>query len=157
MAAPGLLGTLLLGLFVLAVLQFASGAAGSVAPWLLALTLALLPFALLLRLMLETGTQRAGLHVARMAGARAMQWTLWRERAISAWLLLFCLGYSDFTLSTLLAPPQFPTIFPRVFNLMHYGQSAVLSFSVFVAILAPLATAALTLLLLRHYVRSRVR
>jgi ABC-type spermidine/putrescine transport system permease subunit II len=70
---------------------------------------------------------------------------------------LFCVGHGDFTISTLLAPPQFPTIFARIFNLMHYGQSAVLSFAVFLAVFAPLATAALTLLLLRRYARRRVR
>ena len=60
-------------------------------------------------------------------------------------------------MATLLAPPQFPTIFPRVFNLMHYGQSSVLSFTVLVAIVTPVACAALTLLLLRRYVRHRAR
>ena len=107
--------------------------------------------------LLEAGAQHAALRVAQMSGARPVVWELWRERAVAAGMLLFCLGYSDFTVATLLAPPQFPTIFPRVFNLMHYGQSSVLSFTVLVAIVTPVACAALTLLLLRRYVRHRVR
>ncbi len=157
LAAVGLLGALMLGLLVLALVQFAPAIMSSVAPWLSTLTFALLPYALLLRMMIESGTQRAALHVARTSGARGIEWELWRERSIAAGLLLFCLGYSDFTVATLLAPPQFPTIFPRVFNLMHYGQSAVLSFTVFTAIVAPVVCAALTLLLVRLYVRRRVR
>ena len=157
LAAPGLLGALMLGLLVLAAAQVAPGLLASVAPWLLTLTFVLLPYALLLRVMIDSGTQRAALHAARISGTRVIQWELWRERSMAAGLLLFCLGYSDFTVATLLAPPQFPTIFPRVFNLMHYGQSAVLSFTVFMAIAAPLACAALTLLLVRLYVRRRVR
>jgi ABC-type Fe3+ transport system permease subunit len=157
LAAPGLLGALMLGLIMLAGAQVAPSVMSSVAPWLFTLTLVLLPYALLLRLMIESGTQRAALHVARISVAHAVEWELWRERSIAAVLLLFCLGYSDFTVATLLAPPQFPTIFPRVFNLMHYGQSAVLSFTVFMAIAAPLACAALTLFLVRLYVRRRVR
>jgi iron(III) transport system permease protein len=155
LAMPGLLGPLVLGLAVLGALQWGPAAADTVLPWLFALTLQLLPMALLLRLLLERGIDRASLHAARLAGARGVEWTLWKERAVAAGLLLFCLGYGDFTISTLLAPPQFSTIFPRVFNLMHYGQSAVLSFSVLVAVLAPLAIAAVALLLLRLYVRRR--
>ncbi len=116
LAAPGLLGALMLALIVIAAVRFAPSVMSSVAPWLFTLTLVLLPYALLLRLMIESGTQRAALHVARASRARAIEWELWRERSIAAVLLLFCLGYSDFTVATLLAPPQFPPIFPRVFN-----------------------------------------
>jgi hypothetical protein len=154
---PGLLGSLLLGLCVLGGLQFFPSAADTVVPWMIGLTLQLLPVALLLQHCMEKGTDRPALHQSRLAGARVAEWTLWRERAVVGWSLLFCLGYGDFTLSSLLAPPQFSTAFPRVFNLMHYGQSAVLSFSVTVAVLAPLAVAALTFSVLRLYVRSRVR
>jgi ABC-type Fe3+ transport system permease subunit len=154
---PGLLGPLVLALAVLALLQWFPAAADTVVPWLFALVLHLLPMALLLRLLLEQHIDRAALHSAKLSSARAVEWSLWRERAFAAGLLLFCAGYADFTISTLLAPPQFSTVFPRVFNLMHYGQSAVLSFAVLLAVLAPLAAAGAMFFLLRFYGRRCLR
>jgi ABC-type Fe3+ transport system permease subunit len=129
----------------------------TVVPWLIALTLQLLPVALLLRILLHLRVAPTALHAARLADARTLEWTLLRFPAIGAALLLFCLAYSDFTISALLAPPQFTTVFVRVFNLMHYGQSAVLSVTVLFAVLAPLIALGLTHLLLRLYVRRCVR
>jgi ABC-type Fe3+ transport system permease subunit len=86
-----------------------------------------------------------------------VQWSLSHAPACGAWALLFGVAYGDFTAGTLLAPPQFTPVFARILNLMHYGQSAVLSASVFVAVMVPLAGLWLTRFLLRAYLRCCVR
>jgi ABC-type Fe3+ transport system permease subunit len=154
---PGLLGSLLLSLVTLGAVQNLPDIGSTVFPWLLTLTLQLLPVAALLRLLMRLRTAPAAVHTARLASARSIEWTLVRYPAMGAVLLLFCLAYSDFTISALLAPPQFTTVFVRVFNLMHYGQSAVLSVTVLFAVLVPLLVLGLTHLLLRLYVRRCVR
>ena len=157
LAAPGLLGSLLLSLIALAALQMVPPVAMTVFPWLGALILQLLPAAFLLRAIIRRGTDAAAVHTARLAAARPAEWTLVRRPAAGALVLLFGIAYSDFTISALLAPPQFTTVFVRVFNLMHYGQSAVLSATLFVAIVVPLAALALTYLVIRVYFARRVR
>ncbi len=156
---PGLLGMLLLSLLLLALFQTAPlhALGGTLAPLLLALTLQLLPLAFLLRLLLALGAAPAALHTAQLAGVRRVQWALSHAPAWGAGALLFGVAYGDFTAGTLLAPPQFTPVFARILNLMHYGQSAVLSASVFVAVALPLAGLWLTRFLLRAYLRCCVR
>jgi ABC-type Fe3+ transport system permease subunit len=154
---PGLLGPLLLSLIVLSGIDALPGLSSTVLPWISALTLQLLPVAMLLRALLSRGIDAAGLHAARTARAGKVIWTMQHFPSAGAILLLFGLGYSDFTMSALLAPPQFTTVFVRVFNLMHYGQSAVLSAAVLIAVLVPLTALGLTRVLLGLYVRHCVR
>ncbi len=159
LALPGLLGPLLLSLFLLSLFQTAPlhALGGTLVPLLLALTLQLLPLALLLRLLLALGAASAALHTAQLAGARRVQWALSHAPACGAGALLFGVAYGDFTAGALLAPPQFTPVFARILNLMHYGQSAVLSASVFVAVSVPLVGLWLTRFLLRAYLRCCVR
>ena len=159
LALPGLLGALLLSLLLFALFQTAPlhALGGTLVPVLLALTLQLMPLAFLLRLLLALGTTPAALHAARLAGARRVQWALSHAPAWGAGVLLFGVAYGDFTAGTLLAPPQFTPVFARILNLMHYGQSAVLSASVFVAVVVPLTGLWLTRFLLRAYLRRCVR
>ena len=157
LAAPGLLGPLLLSLLLLAAAQPFDAIARTALPLVIALVLQLLPLALLLRALLHFGTDCTALHIARNSGARPVEWTLSHGPAAGAVLLLFGVAYGDFTASALLAPPQFTTIFVRIFNLMHYGQGAVLSASLLIAILSPLLCLWLTRSLLRLYVARRVR
>ena len=126
-------------------------------PLVASLVLQLLPLALLLRALLRLGAEPAALHIARNSGARAAEWTLSHGPAAGAVLLLFGVAYSDFTAGTLLAPPQFTTVFARIFNLMHYGQGSVLSASLLIAVATPLLCLWLTRRLLRLYVARRVR
>ncbi len=156
LAAPGLLGPLLVSLLILAAARHLGVIGRSILPLVVALVLQLLPLALLLRSLLGIGTDRRALHIARSSGARPAEWTLSRGPAAGAVLLLFGVAYSDFTASALLAPPQFTTVFVRIFNLMHYGQGAVLSATVFVAVATPLACLWLTRLVLHLYVARRV-
>ena len=157
LAVPGLLGPLLLSLLVLATVQPAEAIARTVLPLVITLVLLLLPLALLLRALLRLGTEPTALHIARNSGARAAEWTLSHGPAAGAVLLLFGVAYSDFTAGTLLAPPQFTTVFARIFNLMHYGQVSLLSASLFIAVASPLLCLWLTRRLLRLYVARRVR
>jgi len=157
LAAPGLLGPLLLSLLVLAAVQPAEAIARTVLPLVITLVLLLFPLALLLRALLRLGTEPTALHIARNSGARAAEWTLSHGPAAGAVLLLFGVAYSDFTAGTLLAPPQFTTVFARIFNLMHYGQGSVLSASLVIAVASPLLCLWLTRCLLRLYVARRVR
>jgi ABC-type Fe3+ transport system permease subunit len=154
---PGILGPLLLGLCLLGVFLPFPALNGSVIPWLAGLTLHLLPYAILARVLLDRGARRIPLHAAHLARTGVIAWTHSRLPGLVAGVLLFCVAYSDFTLGGLLAPPQFTTIFPRVFNLMHYGQSAVLSFTVLVAVLVPLGFLGLTTACARLYFARRAR
>ena len=155
--ALGLLGPLLIGLLFVSGLSSFPVLAETVLPWVVALTLSLLPVAFLLRVLFETPRDGAALYSARLCGTRQIAWHLQHLRSTAALLLLFCAAYADFTIGGLLAPPQFATIFSRVFNLMHYGQSSILSVTVFVAVLTPLAAMGFLLLLARWYVRRYVR
>jgi hypothetical protein len=157
LAAPGMLGTLMLSLLIAAAAQHAGSIGRTAGPLIVALVLQLLPLAFLLRALLAVGTDHTALHIARNAGARSAEWTLAHGPAAGAVLLLFGVAYSDFTASALLAPPQFTTVFVRIFNLMHYGQGAVLSAAVFIAVATPLLCLWLTRHLLRLYVARRVR
>ena len=155
LAVPGLLGPLLLSLFTLAIAQPLGAVGRSVLPLVAVLTLQLLPLALLLRVLIRLGTADTALHIARSSGARPVMWSLSHGPAAGAVLLLFGMAYGDFTASALLAPPQFTTVFVRIFNLMHYGQSAVLSASLFIAVAAPLLACWLTHRALRAYFARR--
>ena len=157
LAVPGLLGPLLPSLLLLAAAQPFDVIARTALPLVIALVLQLLPLALLLRTLLRLGADPIALHIARSSGAHAAKWTLSRGPAAGAVLLLFGVAYGDFTIGALLAPPQFTTVFARIFNLMHYGQNALLYASVFIAVATPLLCLWLTRRLLRLYVARRVR
>jgi hypothetical protein len=51
--------------------------------------------------------------------------------------LLLCWGYFDLTAGSLLAPSSMTPVFVRLYNLMHYGESTVLSAMVAVVMLVP--------------------
>ncbi len=157
LAVPGLLGPLLLSLLILAAAQPFDAISRTAFPLGIALVLQLLPLAMLPRPLIRPGGDPAPLLAARNSGAHAAAWPLSRGPAFGAVLLLFGVAYGDFTMSVLLAPPQFTTVFARIFNLMHYGQNAVLSASVFIAVVTPLLCLWLTRRLLRLYVARRVR
>jgi ABC-type Fe3+ transport system permease subunit len=182
LAVPGLLGTMLLALLVFAVMHpfdaldrddvrnsttlalvepllrpLLDALGRTLLPLIASVVLQLLPLALLMRALLRLGADAAALHIARSAGARPADWALSGGPTAGAVLLLFGVAYSDFTTNALLAPPQFATVFVRIFNLMHYGQGAVLSAAVFIAVATPLLCLGLTRFVLRLYVARRVR
>jgi ABC-type Fe3+ transport system permease subunit len=156
--APGLLGALLLSLFILAVFQLPllRFAYDSPLPLLLALTLLLLPLAVPLRRLLDAARQDPALHLAQMAGAREVIWQLDMRRRWLAAFLLFCWAYFDFTASSILAPVGLTPVFARLHNLAHYGQTAVLSAMMLAAFAAPVAVLLLTAPAARWYARRDV-
>jgi hypothetical protein len=139
---PGLLGPLVLGLTVLATLQWPVLRVLRDTPWPLIVTLALLlaPLALLLRLTLQRGPT-SSVHTARMLHprqARPLVWRLETRARVFTMFLLFAWGFFDLTASSLLAPVGMTPITARLYNLMHYGQTAVLSAMVCLAFATPL-------------------
>ncbi len=157
LALPGLLGPLLSGLLLLTVLQVPPLhlLRDTIFPAVLGLALVLLPFALLLRFGIETTRDRAALHTARTSGGRRAVWQLDGWPRLCAVLMLFCFGYGDFTINSLLAPPQFTSASARLLNLLHYGRSSALMTMFILAFAVPLAAALLTALVARLYPRRR--
>ena len=155
LALPGLLGALLLALFVLTAFQFPAlhPAYDTPLPLLLALTLLLLPFALPLRWLLDVARGDPALHLARLAGSSALIWRLDTRRRWLAAFLLFCWAYFDFTAGSILAPVGLTPVFVRLHNLAHYGQTAVLSAMFLAAFAAPVAVLLLTAPAARWYAR----
>jgi iron(III) transport system permease protein len=137
LVVPGLFGMLVLSLGVLSLFQssWLVPLRGSPLPLLLALSLGLMPFAVLLRYVLSRGTDAESLHVATISGNASAVWMFVKRPALWAAALLFLQAYGDFTANSLLAPPALSSAFSRIFNLMHYGRTSVLSAMLLVSIL----------------------
>jgi ABC-type Fe3+ transport system permease subunit len=159
LAVPGLLGPLVCSLLLAAALRWAPLLAvrDSVLAPVLGLTLVLLPFACLLRAGMEGTRDRAALHAASAAPGRWARWPLITWPTLASLLMLFCFAYGDFTVNSILAPPQFTAVSVRLLNLLHYGRSPVLAIMFMIAFALPVAAALLTALAARLYARWRVR
>jgi ABC-type Fe3+ transport system permease subunit len=154
-ALPGLLGALLLSLFILTLFQLPAlrPAYDTPLPLLLCLVLLLLPLALPLRWLLDASQHHPSLHLAHLARASDLVWRLDTRRRWLAGGLLFCWAWCDFTAGAMLAPVGFTPVFVRLHNLAHYGQTAVLSAMLLAAFLAPIAVLLLTAPLARWYAK----
>ena len=154
---PGLLGPLLSGLLLLALVQASPLhlLRDTAFPAVLGLALILLPYALLLRIGIKATCDRGALHIARSSDARRAVWHLDGWPRLCAVLMLFCFGYGDFTINTLLAPPQFTSVSARLLNLLHYGRSDALMMMFILAFAVPLSVALLTALTARFYPHRR--
>jgi ABC-type Fe3+ transport system permease subunit len=150
LSAPGLLGALLLALIVLAVFQLPAFRAvyNTPLPLLLALVFLLVPFAVLMHALLAVWRHAPALHLARLLRASSSDeqqrhlasrviWRLDTHKRFWAGFLLFCWAYFDLTAASILAPPGLAPAFVRLYNLTHYGQSAVLSAMICVAFVVP--------------------
>lgn len=136
---PGLLGSLIVALLVLTLFQtpLLSAAYDTPLPLLLALTIVLLPLALLLDALLQTRRMSPMRHIARQLESRRLAWELERQPLVASFGLLFCWAYFDFAASSILAPIGMTPVFVRLHNLAHYGQTAVLSAMMLAAFLTP--------------------
>ena len=143
---PGLLGPLIVALLVLALFQtpLLRAAYDTPLPLLLALTVVLLPLALLLRALLAIRRMSPMRHIARQLASRRLAWELDSQPRLAAFGLLFCWAYFDFTAASILAPIGMTPVFVRLHNLAHYGQTAVLSAMMLAAFAAPAALLFLT-------------
>jgi ABC-type Fe3+ transport system permease subunit len=148
---PGLLGSLVVGLLVLALFQELPPLRplyDTPVPLLVALVLLLLPVGLVLGALLSTLGRAEPMHAAallaltcrpapRHAAAR-----LAHELVGRAWcglaVVLFYLAYIDLPASALLSPSGMTPVVVRIYNLMHYGRIALLSAMVVLTLALPL-------------------
>ncbi len=158
LALPGLFGPMLCGLLLLALMRVPGleSMRDTVFAPVLGLVLLLLPFALLLRFGIDATRDHAAIHAARLAGARRAAWSMDGWPRLIAILLLFGFAYGDFTINSLLAPPQFTSASVRLLNLLHYGRNSSLNVMFSFAFAVPLLAALLTALAARFYARRRV-
>ncbi len=155
LSLPGLCGSLVVGLGLLAAFQLPGLRAISSLhllaplPSVVALALLGLPLALVLRLVVDGRT--VALHLAHLGAAdrerapraRALAWRLSGQRRYWAWALVFAAGYCDLAASAILHPVDMTPVLAMLYNFMHYGQSSALSARLGAAILAPVAVAAI--------------
>ena len=137
-AFPGLFGPLVLGLTLLHAFSWPQIAhlRQTMLPAITGLTLVLFPVAWLLAAALH---RRESTPAAFLATAHPqLRWSLLQRPAFLAFGLLFCLGWFDFTTSSLLSPPGVFPVFARLHNLVHYGRSDLLSTMLLAACLSPL-------------------
>jgi iron(III) transport system permease protein len=139
-ALPGLFGGLVVSLGLLALFQISPLylLRSTPIPVVIALILGLAPSALFVRHILASSDRAETVHSARLMGNRSVLWLLAKRPALWGGALLFLQAYGDFTANSLLAPPSLTSAFSRIFNLMHYGQTSVLSAMLLVTLAAPL-------------------
>jgi ABC-type Fe3+ transport system permease subunit len=158
LALPGLLGGLILSLLVLAIFQLPPLhlLRGTPLPVLAAMILCLMPVALFLRAILRRNSRSESVFAAQAMGEKRIRWVLAGRPALLAGGLLFLQAYGDFTANSLLAPPALTSAFSRIFNLMHYGRTEILSALLLATLAAPLIAFAVVLLAARfHVLRKR--
>ncbi|HWD91802.1 MAG TPA: hypothetical protein VG938_05575 [Verrucomicrobiae bacterium] len=147
----GLLGPLVLSLTVLAAVQLPGllSLRDTPVPLVFTLALVLLPLALVLKRVLELTGYQSGLHLAALMqnsrAARELTWRLSTSGKFWSVVLLFIWAYWDLTASAILAPIGMTPVTVRLYNLMHYGQIAVLSAMTCATFAAPILICALTL------------
>ncbi|MBI1346922.1 hypothetical protein GC163_11610 [bacterium] len=145
---PGLLGSLILGLALVAMFQWPLLAWVYATPvrWLIGASLATLPRAMLLRLWLERN-QTAGLHLSQLLSdspiaaqrrqGQQLHWRLVEQPIALALGLLTCWSYLDLTTAYLLAPNGMPSGMVRLYNFMHFGRTSALSAEALVLMVGP--------------------
>jgi len=153
---PGLLGALVLALVILALFQLPvlRAAYDTPVPLVVALTLLLLPFALVLRMLVSALRPGEASHAARLLttssesrvvrGGRRVLWHLEGQGKLAVAFLLFVWGYFDLTISDILHPAQMTPVISRLYNFMHYGQTPALSVMVLVCFAVPFVLCALS-------------
>jgi hypothetical protein len=148
---PGLCGSLLLGLTLVALFQTSPLHAlyNTPLPWIIGLVLYLLPRAVLLQAWVNaTRTTSAEFLAAGLAASpdshqqrygRRLQWRLIDEPRFLAVALLAYWAYLDLTTAYLLMPTGLTSGVVRLYNFMHFGRTAALSAEAAVLLLGPLA------------------
>jgi ABC-type Fe3+ transport system permease subunit len=159
LALAGMFGSLVLSLVVLAVVQLPLVRAlrDTPVPVILALMTVLLPFAVVLRLLVEAWRPGPSLYLARLvAGSQPRRELVWRLKVRGQFwsaFLLFAWAYGDLTAGSILAPISMTPVTVRLYNLMHYGQTAALSAMLCASFGAPLALAATVVITRRWWMR----
>ncbi len=158
---PGLLGSLVLSLLLLAAFQTSrlNPLYDTPLPLLLTQTLYLLPRAILLRLIVGGNGRQESAAVAgylarsadrsRRRHGRAILWHLRARPAVWVVVMLSYWGYWDLTAAAILRPTQLEPFTPGLYNLMHYGRNETLAAMALLAGIFPVCVIGLTSLLQR--------
>ena len=158
---PGLLGSLVLSLALLAMFQLPGlrGLYDTWLPMLLGQTFAVLPFAVAVVLLLMRVADPAALHSAQLlavseeSGIRrqmaAIRWRLTTGRWLLGGLIVAHRCFWDVTVASILRPVQVEPVITRLYNEMHYGRTEALMSLSILAALTPLAIAIAAMLLSR--------
>jgi len=128
---PGLFGALLLGLLFIYLfnLPILDNLKQTVLPLSLALILYGFPIAILMNLFLKQFHEGTSL-TRELLPSHSQKLIKWETFYIPGFLLslpVFCYIWFDLTISSMLAPASFTTVFPRIYNLMHYSENEKLS------------------------------
>ena len=158
---PGLLGSLVLSLGLLALFQLPGlrGLYDTWLPMLLGQTLAVLPFAVAVVLLLMRVSDPAALHAAKLLAVSeksrirrqmaTIRWRLTTGRWLLGGLIVAHRCFWDVTVASILRPVQVEPVITRLYNEMHYGRTEALMSQATLAALTPLAIAAAAMLLSR--------
>jgi hypothetical protein len=158
---PGLLGSLVLSLSLLAMFQMPvfRQLYDTWLPMLLGQTLAVLPFAVAVVLLLLRTSDPTALHSAKMLERSTassvrrqmatIRWRLTTGRWLLGGLIIAHRCFWDVTVASILRPVELEPVITRLYNEMHYGRTeALMSLSIFAA-LTPVGIAILAILLSR--------
>lgn len=114
----------------------------------------LMPTAVLLHLLADASRNTAVFSMGMARKPGSIRWVLTERRNLAVFLALFCLGWFELSLGSLLAPSGMTPVTVRLYNFMHYGQSQVLSAMVLVTLLSPLLCVGLIYYTRRTWARS---
>ena len=158
---PGLLGSLVLSLGLLAMFQLPGlrGLYDTWLPMLLGQTLAVLPFAVAVVLLLMRVSDPMALHSAKLLAVSeescirrqmaAIRWRITTGRWLLGGLIVAHRCFWDVTVASILRPVQVEPVITRLYNEMHYGRTEALMSLSILAALTPLAIAIAAMLLSR--------
>jgi hypothetical protein len=166
---PGLCGSLVLSLVLLAMFQTAPlrPLYDSWLPLILGQSLAVLPRAAVIVWLLRQMSDPAALHSARLLmaaptlavrrQAATIVWRMTTGRQLLGLLVIMHWCFWDVTVASILRPVSPEPLVTRLYNEMHYGRTEVLLSQALLATTTPLLLAALAMLVSRAATAWRVR
>lgn len=158
LCVPGLVGSLVLALLLQGAFQTDALSAlyDSPAPLLIALTLLLLPIAIVLHAIRRSRRRDAAVHTTTLmrstprtaAWSARIRWLATGRPALAVGLVLFVIAYFELTASAVLAPVDRTPAVVRLYNFMHYGRPPALSAMLAMTVAVPLVVGSLAWLAL---------
>jgi hypothetical protein len=164
---PGLMGSLVLSLGLLAMFQLPLLRIlyDTWLPMLLGQTLAVLPFAVVVVLLLLRVADPAAVYSAQLLAnsvdsrirrqTAAIRWRLTSGRWLLGGLVISHRCFWDVTVASMLRPVQLEPVITRLYNEMHYGRTEALMSLSILAALTPLVVAGAAMVLSRLPTISR--
>ena len=138
---PGLFGALLLGLLFIFLFNLPglNSLKQTIFPLGLSLMIYGFPIALLMTFLFQKQRSQKESQIDLLPNKAASE-IKWHHLYFPALLMsmpIFCYIWFDLTLSSMLAPASFTTVFPRIYNLMHYSENEKLSATVLITAILP--------------------